>query len=156
MLNKCCSVVYHLASSYLQMFHKICFVILILHRFWDFQNKIRWLCTTEGNYREMDVFGSIFTAVFSMYVQWSCPHCEGLTSRCPEVFDKTPVSFFFFFLPLPGQIFQLETDAIARESQTYGSFTFCRQETLRGPKVIHQTGAKARVTTHISWPLRQF
>lgn len=36
--------------------------------------------------------------------------------------------------PLPRQTFHLETDATARENQTYGSITFCRQETLRGTK----------------------
>lgn len=69
-----------------------------------------------------------------------------------KAFDKSPVSFlsFLIFFFLPRQIFQLETDAMTRESQTYGSFTFCRQEALRGPEVIYQAGANAGVTIHIS------
>lgn len=155
-MNKCWSVVYDLASSDLQMFHSICLIILILLGLWDFQNKIRWLCTTEGKYREMDVLGRVFLLL--CFPCMSSGHVLAVKAWLPDVqkFLTKLQCLFSFFFPLPRQIFQLETDAIARESQTYGSFTFCRQETLRGPKVIHQTGARARVTTHISWPLRQF
>ena len=45
---------------------------------------------------------SIYTSMFSIHVHWSCPYCEDLTSRCPEVFDKSPVSFFVF--PCPGKL----------------------------------------------------
>lgn len=55
----------------------------------------------SGRWMLLGEYLCICPAVFSMHVHWSCPHCEGLTSRCPEVFDKSPVSFFF---PCPGKL----------------------------------------------------
>lgn len=123
---------------------------------WDFQNKIRCLWDIQGKYREMDAFGRVF--VLLCFPCMSTGHVLVAVKAWPPDVQKflTKVQCLFFPLfSLPKPTFQLETDATAWESQTYGSFTFCRQETLRGPKVIHQAGAKARVTTHISWPLRQ-